>query len=102
MTGQGGRQPQVSEAPKADMEAEDMGTGKSGYIQPNSASHLCLLLESAAGRELRTREVKGRLGLRSQPAGQDADGVQEVRPQGCGANTGPVNQELGRPGDWKN
>lgn len=35
------------------MEVKDMGTGKSGYSQPNSTFHLHLFLESAARRELR-------------------------------------------------
>lgn len=74
-----------------------MGTGKSGCIQPNSAFYPRLLLESAAGRELRTREVKGRLELRIQPAGQVADGMQEVglRPAVLGEH------RAGEPGAWE-
>lgn len=78
------------------MEVKDMGTGKSGYIQPSSAFHLHLFLESAAGRELRTREVKGRLGLRSQPAGQDGRwcaGSQAMRVLG--------EHRAGEPGAWE-
>lgn len=74
-----------------------MGAGKSGHIQPSSASHLCLFLESAAGRELRTREVKGRLGLRSQPAGQDGRWCAGRQAMGCWAG----EHRAGQPGAWE-